>query len=873
MKKRIIAFCVIFILVLCQNVFAAPKTQEEIEQLYLNDLVDMERVFKYDYTAENEKNANGEVFKFSDAVNVILNLGILGYSEDGTFNEDGGVPFGEFAKIAVRLGAGDSSFFNEGYDRYPTTRYTTQNEAVHYILMALGYEAYVRESENEYPLNSRAKQIGLLNKIDFSGEKNITRGELSQMIYNAFSADMVVQSVIADSYGKFDRVSGMSLLKERFDAFVVEGMLTGQNGVNIYTSEEVGEGKIEIDRVPYALDGITPADMLGHRVVAVAHDTGNGYYTVSGLYLSQYDKTLTINLDDISYISKENLFYTENNEEKDISLESVEKLILNGEREPLSEIDNILLNSEGELRLCAEEKKGDYTVAVVQSYRTFVIGGIASYSEKIVLQNGMKYDGESYIRTEDKELSVFLDGEKADFSALKTGQVVSVTENPAKTALVLLVSTKNISGTITKVTDDEVYIDDKPYKLSNAYEKIRSSDSTVHAISLGYSGTFLLDYNGNIVRFARNSGSHVFGYLVGVERKKDVFETKTMLKIYSVNNSFEVLNLAEKLTLDGREKVTEENAYNKLLEEQSTVLNNPIRYRLNSEGEVIFLDTMLQTSYESNDSNQMKLSYIFSGTLNWTVTSSGGTSLPGTSFNWNRSTQNFVVPTDISKEKEFIYRSTPDYAWNQQVTLKLYNADSYDTAALIVESSDINYTQEYKTGYRYCLVLDLFEGLDDDGEQVTMLELMDGTTAGTIPAKKFYVDEDVTQKAKQLEKGDIIQIVGKGSDKISDFKIIAKNDDFHTTPKDMASDAYGDRGEVLGTVEAVDAAGGRIRIKTTINENGQDVTKYYTFRRQSSAIYERSSGKCKDVTLADIEVGDRVFCFGGVQLMRFIVVR
>lgn len=873
MIKRIIVFSVLAGLLLCQSVFAVPKTQEEIESRYLSDLVDMERVFKYDYGIENSPDAGGEVLKYSDAVNVVLNLGILQRTDDGTFNEDGGVPFSEFAKIIVRLAAGDTSFFDEGYDRYPASKYATQNEAAHYILMALGYDAYVRDSDAQWPLNSRAKQIGILDKIDFSGEKNITRGELAQMIYNAFDVDMVVQTVIADNYGKYDKVKGMSLLEERFNSFIVEGTLTGQNGVNIYTSQEIDEDRIEIDRVSYALNGLKLDDMLGHRVIAVVQDVGNGYYTVSGVFLSQYDKTITIDLENISYISKENLFYNENNEEKDINLGAIERFILNGHHEQLSELDTSLLTCEGEIRLCTEEKNGDYDTAVVQSYQTFVIGGIANYSKKIVLQNGMKYDGESYIRTDDKEIKVFLDGEEADFSALKTGQVISVVENPAKTSLVLRASSKAINGNITMITDDEVYIDDKPYKLSNAYEKIRNSDSTVHSISMGYSGSFLLDYNGNVVRFARDTGSHIFGYLVGIERKKEALDSYTMLRIYSVNNSFEILTLAEKLTFDGREKVTAESAYLKLLEEESTVCDNPIRYRLNSKGEVIFLDTMISSSYESGDSHQMRLSYIFSGSLNWTVTASGGTSLPGTSFNWNRSTQNFVVPSDKTEEKEFLYRSSPDYEWHQEVTLKLYNADGYDTASLIVEDTDLDGSDKFTKEYRYCLVLGLLEGLNDDGEQVTMLELMDGTTAGTIPAKKFYVDEEITAKVKDLKAGDIIQIAGKGSNTVSDFKFIASKDDFHNLPKDMSNDPYGDRGEVLGTVEAVDAASGRIRIRTTITENGEEITRYYTFRRQSSAIYERSSGKNQDVTLADIEVGDRVFCFGGVQLMRLIVVR
>lgn len=61
---------------------------------------------------------------------------------------------------------------------------------------------------------------------------------------------------------------GRTLMAEVFDGVIVKGVVTAQNGMDIYTGEsKIDDDRIEIDRMSYRLGNADPDDVFGHYVV------------------------------------------------------------------------------------------------------------------------------------------------------------------------------------------------------------------------------------------------------------------------------------------------------------------------------------------------------------------------------------------------------------------------------------------------------------------------------------------------------------------------------------------------------------------------------------------------------------------------------
>ncbi|MBQ8588073.1 MAG: hypothetical protein IJ454_01640, partial [Clostridia bacterium] len=158
MIKRILALITVLCILCTSAAFADTMSQAEVEEKYLSDLIAPERLLKYDYSEEAEEDG-AEELEFSDAVTVVTALGLMEYTTDGTFNEEAAVKMSDFAKLFVRLTMGNTTIYDEGYDRYSDTEFVTQNEAAHYLALALGYDAYVYEPQGEWPYLSLAQRI------------------------------------------------------------------------------------------------------------------------------------------------------------------------------------------------------------------------------------------------------------------------------------------------------------------------------------------------------------------------------------------------------------------------------------------------------------------------------------------------------------------------------------------------------------------------------------------------------------------------------------------------------------------------------------------------------------------------------------------
>ena len=802
--KKIIPIFLVVLLFGQSTTFAAEVDLDALIRHHMTDLVDMERVFKYDYMqyqSDIQDEVITETLKQHNAVHAVMALGLMETLENGTFGENEAVPFKTFANIVMRLTTGLMDELEEAYAAYPDTRYTTFHEAAYYLVGAVGYDLYADKRGGEHPRSQVAASIGLLKELDFAGEKNITRGELARMIFNALQIDMVVQTTFGNEE-EYEKIKGHTLLSEKFNAALVYGMVTAQNGLNLYTEATMKEDTISIDRASYRLNGYQPGDLLGYRVQAVVCEADDGKYDVLGITVDEKDETIDLLLGGSVYTSGNYLYYEADGKEKRVNLAALERIMLNDVMTSADELIAALPNAEGEIRISQTERGGSYTMAVVRSWSSFAVKMVSVLEDKIHLDHKATFNGKTYI-------------------------------------------------------------DGKAYEISSAYLSAQKQDTALPSLTVGKTGTFLLNRGGKIVSYKAEGDRYILGLLKEYARLGSGLDASVGVRIFSEDNEWKELKLAEKLTLDGISDVSDTDAYTILEKNKDKVCFAPVRYELNGDGKVRFLDTAIVNDVERNDASSIIKASTYSGKINWTSDGEPKWSgLTDSKYFYTPSTKFIIMPRDKDKEQDYSIGNKSFLYSEMTVTMDLYNADAFNEVGLIVRSGSASSILPFRGNYSWMIITGLSEGVDNDGNPATILNGFESSGAKYVLSSFLLDDSELTETAKSFKKGDLVHFSADGKTMLQ-MELWCPADEVMT--KDIGNVDTTEAQEGLGTVLDVDP--NRNVVKVSVN--GDESTWYI----HCLGLYDRARNKGSVITAGDISPGDRVFGLGGNNYMRVLIIR
>lgn len=865
--KKIIPIFLVVLLFGQSAAYAAEVDLDALIRRHMTDLVDMERVFKYDYMqyqSDIQDEVITETLKQHNAVHAVMALGLMETLENGTFGENEAVPFKTFANIVMRLTTGLMDELEEAYAAYPDTRYTTFHEAAYYLVGAVGYDLYADKRGGEHPRSQVAASIGLLKELDFAGEKNITRGELARMIFNALQIDMVVQTTFG-SEEEYEKIKGHTLLSEKFNAALVYGMVTAQNGLNLYTEATMKEDTISIDRASYRLNGYQPGDLLGYRVQAVVCEADDGKYDVLGITVDEKDETIDLLLGSSVYTSGNYLYYEADGKEKRVSLAALERIMLNDMMVSADELIAALPNAEGEIRISQTERGGSYTMAVVRSWSSFAVKMVSVLEDKIHLDHKATFNGKTYIDVHSSNKTVYIekDGRPVTLGDVPAASVIDVIESKSADSVTILVSGSEVSGTITQTEGKTVYVDGKAYEISSAYLSAQKQDTALPSLTVGKTGTFLLNRGGKIVSYKAEGDRYILGLLKEYARLGSGLDASIGVRIFSEDNEWKELKLAEKLTLDGISDVSDTDAYTILEKNKDKVCFAPVRYELNGDGKVRFLDTAIVNDVERNDASSIIKASTYSGEINWTSDGEPKWSgLTDSKYFYTPSTKFIIMPRDKDKEQDYSIGNKSFLYSEMTVTMDLYNADDFNEVSLIVRSGSASSVLPFRGNYSWMIVTGLSEGVDNDGNPATILNGFE-SSGGKYVLSSFLLDDgELTETAKSFKKGDLVHFSADGKTMLQ-MELWCPADEVMT--KDIGNVGTTEAQEGLGTVLDVDP--NRNVVKVSVN--GDESTWYI----HCLGLYDRARNKGSVITAGDISPGDRVFGLGGNNYMRVLIIR
>lgn len=494
-------------------------------------------------------------------VNLLASLGIINGDENGEFNAEDSILYEHALKILVKT---------MGYDYLCDYNYT--------------YEMI-------------ARKLGITRKISIAPSSFLKYGDMVILLRSVMECNI-------SSYNTWDgtRETGHKdiYMSQRLGIYQITGIITDDGYSSLEGESRIKNNEIIIGNTKFVVNKNLNVE-LGECV--------NAYYKFDKvlnknviLYVESenYNKELKVFAPDIKFQSNKLTYLNEKGKWVDVNIPTDFILIYNGMAlNDSSEYSEKLLEPDiGFVKLIDNDNDGKYEIVSVVSYESYLVSAVEYDNNTIRVQNKNLQNVYKLDKYDISEL-VNENGEKIVIDEVDEKNVVFVEESLCKKRLKVIVSNKRIYGLI-----NEININKKTCILDNNKYDIR--DTVFNDIKNGSEGTFYIDPDGQIA-FFNNSGfdtSAIYGYIIllGINNEGGI-DSKSAIKIYNENDELVVKNLSNKVKIDGLLCDT----YQKISEALETKAGSNdyrqlIRYKENSKGEIIWIDTSkinLDTDEES----------------------------------------------------------------------------------------------------------------------------------------------------------------------------------------------------------------------------------------------------------------------------------
>ena len=762
---------------------------------------------------------------YAEAINTLADFDIIKGYPDGTFQPDNAVTRAEFTSLVMRtLGLGDIVGSAESpFSDVPANHYALDNIKVAYdmgIILGMGdgtfmpdervtYEQAVKmivaalgftESANQkggYPLGyiSVASEKGITDGVTVNSNSDpAVRGVIAQLLYNSLEVNMAIKNTDGSV-----ELSNETILANRLYLNKVVGQVSGNEMTMINSansslrSDEITVQPAGGVDVKLKIGDFTDApSMIGKSVVAYyrVDSTLGDNVLVSLNEQTGRNESLTINGNDIAIVDGNIITYWNNGDKKDvrdITILPGTKVIYNSQYvsyEDFINPDNHLISNNGEINLIDSDGDSNYDVAIVKGYQTYVVASIEASEKKIYNSLG---GPELYVPNSDlyTVVNIIKDGNKITFNDIRKDDVLSVAKpfgTGGKTTMEIMVSSEKISGKIDETSSNRsVTINDEEYLFDLAFTQYLETNGEEDLMSLGSSGQFYLDYQGNICWIkAATVAAAQYGYLVnaapqGSDISSDIIAFRifstTGFKNYTSANRVKIdttTGLSGDEILDAWESTALETGEDLSSSARSEYpYSQPIKFTTNSRGEIDYIETAYNGGEGANGLVKADGIYSEDG-LKYTRNTNNGV------FGSNKVTANsntiiFMVPEERTNEANNAYRSMKFNSLTNNLNYKIeaFDVKTANASLIIVygESGENKLTIDSPM-----LMIGKISSVmspDDNTVPVQRIEAYKVKYDGSSSGESVTVYTETATTLQGYAIGDIIRYTTVNGDKIS----------------------------------------------------------------------------------------------------------
>ncbi|MBR1969777.1 MAG: hypothetical protein IKA17_05435 [Clostridia bacterium] len=847
---------------------ASAHNMEFLEKTIRENLDYMDDVWKYDIpymtrvddagTDSPQEEKVTETLKYAKADNIMAALGLLSFDSEGLYNEEGIVSYEEYMTIMTKLryGSGVESE-NYGVDTSKDEN-VTHLMAVKELMDILGYTL---SFDNDTAILNMAYRLNLLNKIDYRAAKYITRGELSQLVYNALSIDLM-EVYSAGARTEYKPTDGKNLLDMIFGLTEISGLCSAAGGIDIYSNAYLEKDEIAIDGHRFITNAEDTSAFLGKRVYALLENETSKKVAFVGV--DESDTSFTAPLGELEFVGGK-ICYRSKDTDKKVTPTAIKTYVYNGEAVISYSIDNDLLEKEGTITFASSERNGKYDVAIINVYETYIVDYISKTpSVRLYFKYNSIFDGKNYIdldEDEDEKKTVVItkDGKSALPSEIASGDTVSILKSADNSYIYVGASSKSLTSTIDDIVEENILrIDNKEYVVSEScLELIRCGENDIE-LETGLNVSVKISALNTVADIVATSDVSKYAILKQFGGVGTKLNPQYQMKVYAESGFWEVLEFAKELTVDGKTNLTAQEANDILLAEKDSICFKPIRYKQNEDGEIIFIDTVIEERAEKSDEDAIVQSHVWPAVnqmakTDWTK----GTNLKGTTYSIAENAVIFKLPNDLEREDQYIRYRRSQIPAEALVNFVIYNADEFFRGDLIIYTAPESSSSSYESSLNI-MISEVWVAKDENDNEVYKIVGYSSNKTTGANLVEIYTTSEYKDTHSDLKPGDVISYM---TDADGYAYSIGQ---FITAEKAMnpANDrvTLEDYNEALGTVLAVDVKGRQVKLR--VGEERFDKTNEYAVEEQGGCLFDSKTGEVYPITAADIRPGDRVFIRG-----------
>ncbi len=497
-------------------------------------------------------------------------------------------------------GAYNSGYITgDGTAYFRPNDYVTKREIMYMTLRAIGYSDVINVFSQ---MNMTARLLKLVEDMDLfkdvpmeSYDEPISRGDIATVFYNALLAPEYRIAAIEPESVRYEK--GEDLLRSRYNVVLTEGIVEENRISTLDGNEKRDERNAVIGGREFTdSKGVLDA-YLGKSVIAASYiDSGELFYAwqtednVEAVLPAAY---LMSSESDIS----SGVIIAENAEgkEKKYGLSDNFYVVKNGVADPFYQKSDLLIKN-GQLRLVNNDGKSGYDVVFIEEYTLHYLASAFSDEEEMTI-----VDTEGVRKTMKLENLSVTDGYGKNQAMRKVAKdsVVKLYSTPDGKNCRMILYNEPISGKLSALSDETAVIDNVKYSIAFG------SNFDSSGVKSGDAVTAYIDEAGEILWIQRDEEAAMsdwkfaFSQTYGIEQ---LISTDIRFKMFTQDEKWEVYSVADKITVDGvtmkkaefasaLTRAAGQNIYDKEL----------IRFKLNGNGELRAIDTIVQSDAEADD--------------------------------------------------------------------------------------------------------------------------------------------------------------------------------------------------------------------------------------------------------------------------------
>ncbi len=748
--RRILSLILAFCLVLgCMQLPAFADAQEASEAAQTLEALGIIEGFGGDLMLEKVLTRAEFVTMLMRAMN-ITSFGNAVYFEDVDASHWANGAIGAACGMGIVSGYNSREFHPDDPVAY--------EEAVKMLVAALGYQP-LAIAKGGYPSGYMyvAQSVDLLDNTDGESGLILNRSIASELVFNALNANKFVETSFGDGITG-EAVPGVTLLSDNLDIEKGTGIIKSTDVSSLVDASGAPKGTVRIGDRIFNTGETSASELLGYSVTYYADMPESGVPTLIYVRVDEKGNDVTeINAEDVSSATTVRaLKYSsaDSGKVKTVKISPYAYLIYNGVS--VSAFDeNDLQPSSGALTLIDNNGDGEADVILVYEYETIIAGSILP-SEYAVYDYE---DTSKYVKLnpndDEYECIIYKNGKTIEFAEIQKDSILSVAESTVsgkRRKITVYYSEETVSGVLESVSEKSVKINGDEYPIDKGLKSKLSK-------YIGQDITAYVDAFGSIADISKEVKSPFeYGYLIKGGMEKGL-GGKYKLKVLTASGAIKIFDAAEKITLDGKPGVASDTLAALLaatVRDGGSDIEQVIRYRTNSKGEIFAIDTEGADSGNDDDllCEDFPKTTEYAGGRRFYYDQFGYSNLD---FMINTDTVVFCIPDATHKEDDEYYSAVgKSYFTNASY----YNAAGYDVsdtyvAGVVLVERPADSSLLIPDGDRPILVTSVSKVLKDDEimYQITGYQL--GKSINLYTQNKALI----TNGTHMIAPGDVVKFV------------------------------------------------------------------------------------------------------------------